>query len=530
MDNTISFKTFHVVDVSDELFDQCAKLYSENYGVYSDKVAISGKQQGDPVTMGKSFMKKHYGETPECNLVVAYKGDALVGQAFYLRKNYTRIGTMTWVLQLVVKKEYRNKKIGQRLRHSIWGFSNDVAWGLATANPYTVRTLEAATFRRVTPKMVNKHLDKIKTIANDIWFAKDAELIVNEEHSFIDTSFPVNHSENKITEPWLLGELPEGQEWLAFTFKSQDVDPDIFEANYPDLIEFSEERLNDAYSRMKMSDQAWAAGTPSEVDFIVEKCGLEKDDRILDIGCGIGRHSLELSRRGYGVRGLDYSERHLRYAEKIACEENLSVKFTQQDCRDEEFFKKEEIFEKYDVAICLYDVVGSFPEDDKNTAIIRNAYNALKNGGCFVLSVMNYELTANCAKYKIKNIQKDPKIFLNLKPSDIMQKSGNVFDPEYYLVEEDTHVIFRKEQFSDDGNIPAEYVIRDRRYKKDEIKEIVQKVGFEILEEQFLSAGRWNKPYTKGTDLKAKEILLICKKKCPAKQSHGLKKLIEKFL
>ena len=106
MDNTISFKTFHVVDVSDELFDQCAKLYSENYGVYSDKVAISGKQQGDPVTMGKSFMKKHYGETPECNLVVAYKGDALVGQAFYLRKNYTRIGTMTWVLQLVVKKEY----------------------------------------------------------------------------------------------------------------------------------------------------------------------------------------------------------------------------------------------------------------------------------------------------------------------------------------------------------------------------------------------------------------------------------------
>lgn len=74
------------------------------------------------------------------------------------------------------------------------------------------------------------------------------------------------------------------------------------------------------------------------------------------------------------------------------------------------------------------------------------------------------------------------------------------------------------------------YVIRDRRYKKDEIKEIVQKVGFEILEEQFVSAGRWDKPYTKGTDLKAKEILLICKKKCPAKQSHGLKKLIEKFL
>lgn len=98
MDNTISFKTFHIVDVSDELFDQCAKLYSENYGVYSNKVTISGKQQGDPVTMGKSFMKKHYGEIPGCNLVVAYKGSVLVGQAFYLRKSYTRIGTMTWVL------------------------------------------------------------------------------------------------------------------------------------------------------------------------------------------------------------------------------------------------------------------------------------------------------------------------------------------------------------------------------------------------------------------------------------------------
>lgn len=529
MDNTISFKTFHIVDVSDELFDQCAKLYSENYGVYSNKVAISGKQQGDPVTMGKSFMKKHYGEIPGCNLVVAYKGSVLVGQAFYLRKSYTRIGTMTWVLQLVVKKEYRSKKIGQRLLHSIWGFSNDVAWGLATANPYTVRTLESATFRRVIPKMVNKHLDKIKTIANDIWFAKEAKLTVDEGHSFIDTSFPVDHSENKITEPWLLGKLPDGQEWLAFTFKSQDVDPEIFKNNYPDLIEFSEERLNDAYSRMKMPVQAWAAGTSNEVDFIVKKCELQKGDRILDIGCGIGRHSLELSRRGYEVQGLDYSERHLRYAEKAAREENLSVNFKQQDCRDEDFFRKEEIFEKYDVAICLYDVIGSFPENNENAAIIRNAYNALKNGGIFVLSVMNYELTVNCAKYKIKNIQEDPKVFLNLKPSDIMQKSGNVFDPEYYLVEEDTHVIFRKEQFSDDGNIPAEYVIRDRRYTKDEIKEIVQKVGFEILEEQFVSAGNWDKPYIKGTDLKAKEILLVCKKKYLEKQPHGLKKILKRF-
>lgn len=505
--NTIfSYKTYEMNEMSDSLYEKCAELYSQNYGYYAEN-APRNKKAGDRVTMSSKFMKEHYGSIEGCKIVCAFLGNGLVGQAIYLRKSYSHIGTMTWVLQLVVKQEFRRKKIGTKLLHSIWGFSNDVAWGLATANPYTVRTLEAVTFRRVDPHYVLKHLDQVKAIANDIWFAKNADINVSETESFINTEFPVDNSRNKIDEPWRLGKLQNGVEWLAFTFKSQNVDPELFRLNYPRMIEFSEERLHDAYGRMRMSEHPWASGTESEVDYIVQ---LSQGKKIMDMGCGIGRHANELAKRGFEVVGIDYSGEHLN----IAREQGTNAKFIEHDCRDKGYFRKRDIFEKFDVVLCLYDVVGSFPNPKDNYEIIRNAYRALRPGGQLLLSVMNYELTANCALHIVETIEDDPKALLNLKPSNTMQNTGDVFNAEYYLVEKSTHTVYRKEQFIDDGQIPAEYVIRDVRYEKNEIKDIVMRFGFSEVDLRYVSKGKWATPYTKGTDLHAKEILLSCRKVC----------------
>ena len=54
---------------------------------------------------------------------------------------------------------------------------------------------------------------------------------------------------------------------------------------------------------------SFTKGTEQEVDFLVDALGLEPGMRVLDVGCGPGRHAHELARRGIAVHGVDISQR-----------------------------------------------------------------------------------------------------------------------------------------------------------------------------------------------------------------------------
>jgi len=60
------------------------------------------------------------------------------------------------------------------------------------------------------------------------------------------------------------------------------------------------------------------AGTPAEVDALVKLLGLVPPARILDLPCGIGRHSAELERRGFALTGVDLHEPYLAEARAAA--------------------------------------------------------------------------------------------------------------------------------------------------------------------------------------------------------------------
>ena len=62
----------------------------------------------------------------------------------------------------------------------------------------------------------------------------------------------------------------------------------------------------------------YVQGTVGEVDFIEEELGFDKSKNILDIGCGTGRHAIELARRGYKVTGVDLSKAQLERAKERA--------------------------------------------------------------------------------------------------------------------------------------------------------------------------------------------------------------------
>jgi 2-polyprenyl-3-methyl-5-hydroxy-6-metoxy-1,4-benzoquinol methylase len=76
----------------------------------------------------------------------------------------------------------------------------------------------------------------------------------------------------------------------------------------------------------KYDNESFTSGTIGEVDFFEKEINFDKNVKILDIGCGTGRHSLELARRGYYVTGIDLSESQLSKARKIAEKEKLKNK------------------------------------------------------------------------------------------------------------------------------------------------------------------------------------------------------------
>ena len=77
----------------------------------------------------------------------------------------------------------------------------------------------------------------------------------------------------------------------------------------------------------KYDKECFVQGTLGECDFIEQELNYDKKIRIIDIGCGTGRHSIELTKRGYDVMGIDLSESQLVRAKEKAKQLNLKIDF-----------------------------------------------------------------------------------------------------------------------------------------------------------------------------------------------------------
>jgi len=67
------------------------------------------------------------------------------------------------------------------------------------------------------------------------------------------------------------------------------------------------EKLFENYAK-KYEKESFTQGTIGECDFIEQELAYNKSLKILDVGCGTGRHAIELTKRGYHVIGIDLSE------------------------------------------------------------------------------------------------------------------------------------------------------------------------------------------------------------------------------
>ncbi len=134
----------------------------------------------------------------------------------------------------------------------------------------------------------------------------------------------------------------------------------------------------------KYDRESFVQGTIGECDFIEQEINYDQTARILDIGCGTGRHSIELAKRGYKVTGIDLSESQLNRAKEKASAQNLSINFEQQDGRKLTFF------DEFDLVIMLCEGGFSLMEtDEMNFQILRNASKALKSEGKLIFTTLN---------------------------------------------------------------------------------------------------------------------------------------------
>lgn len=131
-------------------------------------------------------------------------------------------------------------------------------------------------------------------------------------------------------------------------------------------------------------DQSWVEDTKQQVDFIIEKLELKGTEKILDLACGFGRHSLELARRGYDVTGVDITPQYIEYATKQAQMEKLNACFICSDIRDVGFYNE------FDVVINMADgAIGYLENEEENLKIFRVVSEALKSGGKHFMDIMN---------------------------------------------------------------------------------------------------------------------------------------------
>lgn len=207
--------------------------------------------------------------------------------------------------------------------------------------------------------------------------------------------------------------------------------------------------------------EVFVKGTLGECDFIEKELQFDKGCRILDIGCGTGRHSIELCKRGYRVTGIDLSDSMLAKAKEKAEADKLDIVFLKQDARKLEFNGE------FDIVIMLCE--GGFPlmeTDEMNFQILKSAANALKDGGKFIFTTLN-------GLFPLFHSVKD---FLAAASGEGNATYGeNNFD----LMTFRDH---NKTSFTDDSGNSFEMESNERYYVPSEISWLLKSLGFKRID------------------------------------------------
>lgn len=198
--------------------------------------------------------------------------------------------------------------------------------------------------------------------------------------------------------------------------------------------------------------------TAGEVEFLMRRMELASGARILDVGCGFGRHTIELARRGFEVTGIDPSAAMIAAAREKAAAAGVTADL--RHVRAEEFGADV----PFEAAICLFTTLGQVTaEGQSGLGLLVAVHRALAPGSPFAVEVPQRDQAAR-----------------QLRPSDTFGQGQHYttvsrrFDPEKNIVSERFTVVSpQKKQSFDLGY---------RLYSQDELMALLEQAGFAARE------------------------------------------------
>jgi cyclopropane fatty-acyl-phospholipid synthase-like methyltransferase len=226
-------------------------------------------------------------------------------------------------------------------------------------------------------------------------------------------------------------------------------------------------------------NEAFTADSAREAEFLLAVLALEAGQTVLDIGCGTGRHAVELARRGLVITGLDISAGMLREARAAARRAGVELELVQDDATT---FDLGRVF---DAAVCLCEgSLGLLGADDAfahDAAVLRRAFTALRPGAPFVLTLLN-----------------GLRMVRDATPEQV--ESG-AFDPSTLTRSYDM------EWQAEDG--PRSVPIRERGYVPSELVLLCRGAGFAVEHVWGGTAGNWGR---RPVDMDEMEIMAVLRK------------------
>jgi len=237
------------------------------------------------------------------------------------------------------------------------------------------------------------------------------------------------------------------------------------------------ERFFDAHAPV-YEENVFTKNTLREVDFLLEELSLQPGGSILDVGCGTGRHSIELAKRGFSVTGIDLSSEMLAKAAAAADTAGVTVDWVHSDAT------RFSLSKKYDAAICLcegaFGLLGQADDPiEQPLAIVCNMSRSLKPQAKSVFTVLNG--AAMLRKYSNKDVEEGR------------------FDP-LTIVESSAH--------PPREGLPA-VPVRERAFVPTELVLVLRLAGMSVVSMWGGTAGNWGR---RPLDLDEMEIMIVaCK-------------------
>ncbi|MDD3087762.1 MAG: class I SAM-dependent methyltransferase [Candidatus Omnitrophica bacterium] len=211
----------------------------------------------------------------------------------------------------------------------------------------------------------------------------------------------------------------------------------------------------------KYDKECFVQGTCGECNFIEEELSYDKSSKIIDIGCGTGRHAIELTKRGYNVTGVDLSENQIKRAREKAQEVGVTIDFQTQDARNLPFDGE------FDLAIMLCEGGFSLMEtDEMNFEILKEATKALIGKGKFIFTTLNglFPLFHSVSEF-YKSAQKEGQSQCKECSFDLM-----TFRDHNTVV------------FEDDSGKKSEFKCNERYYVPSEITWLLSTLGYKKID------------------------------------------------